>query len=37
MLVEKTFHTGKYPFRKCWKGWFLFGIIPIFVKQTGAD
>lgn len=37
MLIEKTFHTGKYPCRKCWKGWFLFGIIPIFVKQMGAD
>ena len=37
MLVVKIFYTGKYPWRKHWKGWFLLGIIPIFVKQIGRD
>ena len=35
MIVEKVWHTGmKHKFTyKMFRGWFLFGIIPLYVKQ----
>ena len=37
MIVQKEFTTGKYPWRTYWKGWFLLGFIPIFIKQVRKD
>lgn len=36
MIIQYEWRTGKI-FHKYWRGWFLLGIIPIFIKQTGAD
>ena len=35
MIIEKVWNTGwkhKHTW-KLWKGWFLFGFIPLYVKQ----
>ena len=37
MIIQRNFTTGHYPWRKHWRGWFLFGFIPVFIKQTGKD
>jgi len=35
MIVEKFWHTGhKYKYTyKAYQGWFLFGFIPLYIKQ----
>lgn len=36
MIIQKDFHTGSWKTKyRYWRGWFLFGFIPIFIKQTG--
>lgn len=37
MIIQRNFATGRWPHRKYWKGWFLFGFIPIFIKQIGKE
>ena len=37
MIIQKDFTTGHYPWKKYWRGWFLFGFIPVFIKMTGED
>jgi len=37
MIIQRNFTTGRWPHRKYWRGWFLLGIIPLFIKQTGRD
>lgn len=34
MIIRRDFKTGHWPQQKYWRGWFLFGIIPLFIKQT---
>lgn len=42
MIVRRDWVTKKYANRsyillrkKYWRGWFLFGIIPLYIKQLG--
>ena len=37
MIIRRDFTTGRWPFKKYWVGWFLFGFIPVFIKQVGRD
>jgi hypothetical protein len=37
MIVKRTFITGYYPNRKAWRGYFLFGIIPIYIEIASID
>ena len=37
MIVRRDFITGRFPWRKSWRGWFLFGFIPLFVMMTGRE
>lgn len=37
MIIQRDFITGHGYRRKYWRGWFLFGFIPVFIKQTGRD
>ena len=37
MIIQRNFKTGRYSWRKHWEGWFLFGFIPLFIKQIGKD
>ena len=34
MLIERNWHKRKGCYIKYIKGWFLFGIIPLFIKST---
>lgn len=38
MIIEKMWTTEKYKYgflivSKTWRGWFLFGIIPLYIKM----
>ena len=37
MIIQRDFKTGHWPCDKYWRGWFLLGIIPLFIKQTGRE
>ena len=37
MIIQRDFTTGHWPNRKSWRGWFLFGLIPVFIMMTGKE
>ena len=37
MIVNRKWHKTKYKYHgpaKCYEGWFLFGIIPLYIRST---
>ena len=37
MIIRRDYKTGHFPHQKYWRGWFLFGFIPLFIMMTGKD
>jgi len=42
MIIEKMWFTKEHKYnmlvtRKTWKGWFLFGIIPLYIKMMKIE
>lgn len=42
MIIEKMWFTEERRYyrltsRKTWRGWFLFGIIPLYIKMTKLE
>lgn len=35
MIVKRYWSTRRHANRKEWRGWFLFGLLPVYIEQIG--